>query len=387
MKIVIDATPVAHGNRADARHTKNLIEALVALETTSVYDILYYGRGLQSKPRAILPAGAKAREITVPFPARLLVPFWRTAGRPRAEFFLGSFDVFYATNLYFPPSSRGVVLGTIRGIGYHVIQDKLIPSEVTALSKGLIYTLAHADYLLAVSRKTREELMERLGIPDDRIYVVPHGVDPRFTILSDRDKLSERLCRMLGFSTPYILYVGVIGHHKNIMGILNAYAIVRDNGFDVPLVLAGPPGSAWNEAQTWIAQRSLQHHVHLTGMVDQATDELTDLYNGACLFVFPSFYEGWTSPPLEAMACGTPVITSNCSSLPETVGDAAIQVNPNETESLAHEMQRVLSDQDLQLDLVRRGAKHVASHGWTKSAAEFAKVFAEIHARGRRRAV
>jgi len=98
--------------------------------------------------------------------------------------------------------------------------------------------------------------------------------------------------------------------------------------------------------------------------------------------VFPSFYEGWTSPPLEAMACGTPVITSNCSSLPETVGNAAILVDPNNTDALACEMKRVLSDEELQKDLIEKGLVHVSSHTWEKASQKMIEVFADVMARG-----
>jgi glycosyltransferase involved in cell wall biosynthesis len=126
----------------------------------------------------------------------------------------------------------------------------------------------------------------------------------------------------------------------------------------------------------------MSDRVHFLGYVDQAGNNLIDLYNGADLFVFPSFYEGWTSPPLEAMACGTPVITSNCSSLPETVGNTAIQVDPDNPEKLAHEMERVLSDQSLRNNLITKGMKHAASHTWEKAAAKLLNVFADIQARG-----
>jgi glycosyltransferase involved in cell wall biosynthesis len=116
--------------------------------------------------------------------------------------------------------------------------------------------------------------------------------------------------------------------------------------------------------------------------VDQAGDNLLNLYNGADLFVFPSFYEGWTSPPLEAMACGTPVITSNCSSLPETVGNAAIQVDPDNPQALAHHIEKVLSDDTLRKHLVKVGLNHVSSHTWEKAAKKLMEVFANVRARG-----
>jgi len=382
MKIAIDATPVIHGSRAIRRHSKNLIETMIRRDSINAYKLLYVDWRRQHKRYVSLSENRSVREHVIPVPSRLLSLTWQKFSLPKAEWFVGEFDIFYATDLYFPPPREGLVLGSVRGIAYHMIEGKLDPDEVTSLKKGLAYTLKHADYLLAVSSQTKKDLIEWLGIPADRICVVSHGVDPCFKRLQDHNALSRRLSEKWGFSFPYILYVGVIGHHKNIMGLLRAFSILRKNGFEILLVLAGPPGSAWEEVKTWIADKDFKNSVYLTGLIDQDNEELIDLYNGASLFVFPSFYEGWTSPPLEAMACGTPVITSNCSSLPETVADAAIKVDPNNTEELAYEMERVLSDKMLQSELIKKGFDHVALHTWEKAAAKLIQVFADIQKRG-----
>jgi len=382
MQITIDATPVAHGTRAIRRHTKNLIEALFRTDCSNDYRILYIDWRKQRSRYISLPASSRVEECIVSIPGRVLQPSWRYLGLPKSEWLVGPSDVFYATNLYFPPALRGLVLGSVHGIAYHVIEDKFTPNEVEPLKQGLAYTLKHADYLLAFSYKTKEELLERLNIPKERIYVVCHGIDSRFTRLLNPRALSVRLEKRFGFTSPYILFVGVIGHHKNIMNLLKAYAILSDQGVELPLVLAGPPGTAWKEAQNWIAQRGFQKKIILLGLVEQDGGELTDLYNGASLFVFPSFYEGWSAPPLEAMACGTPVITSNCSSLPETVGDAAIQTDPNNPEELAHQMSRVLTDQSLRDHLITRGIEHTSTHTWENAARKLIEIFSEIKSRG-----
>ena len=382
MEIVIDATSVVHGNRAGRRHSKNLIETLLRIDTANDYKLLYLAWRHQQKRYVSLPANSSARECVVSIPARFLQRSWQYLALPKAEWMIGPFDILYATDLYFPPASRGLILGTVRGIAYHIISGQIQEEEVAKLQKALAYTLKHADYLLAVSYKTREELIERFDVTGERIYMVHHGVDPCFRRLEDRIALSQRLVKKLGFSSPYILFVGVIGHHKNIMGLLRAYSILRSRGFKIPLVLAGPPGSAWEEAQDWIAKEGFGNCVYLIGSVDQDSGELTDLYNGTSLFVFPSFYEGWTAPPLEAMACETPVITSNCSSLPETVGDAALQVDPNNTEELAYAMERTLEDENLRKELVKKGFEHAASHTWGKAAQKLIEVFSDIRLRG-----
>ncbi len=382
MKIAIDATPIAHGSRAVRRHSKNLIETLIRIDKSNSYKLLYIDRRRQSYRYAKLPDNESVNEYIVPLPGRVLRATWKHFHLPKSEWLLGKFDIFYATEFYFPPTKIGLVLGSVRGIAYYVVEDKINPQIANHLKNGLHYTLKHSDYLLAVSQKTKQELIEHMSVEKNRIYVVSHGVDPKFKRLKDRVALFSRLQKKMGVRPPYILYVGAIGHHKNIMGLLEAYSICYDHGNDIPLVMAGPKGSSWEEANTWIRTKGLDKFVYLIGPVGQDSDELTDLYNGACLFVFPSFYEGWTAPPLEAMACGTPVVTSNCSSIPETVGDAAIKIDPNNSEELAHEMNRVLSDESLQNTLIERGLTHIQSHTWENAASKMIQVFADIKTRG-----
>lgn len=382
MKISIDATPLLHGSRAARRHSKNLIDTLLRLDEANDYTVFYINWRNGKKIFNNSTHGGVIKEHRISIPGQLLVPMWRHFAIPRAEWMMGESDILYATNLYFPPVKRGIVLGTVRGVAYRVIQDKLISTEATELDRGLKFTLRHADYLLAVSFKTREELIERFGVSEDRIFVVPHGVDTRFCQVADRGQLVSRLSEQFKISSPYILYVGVIGHHKNIMGILKAYSLIRERGLSLSLVLAGPPGSAWLEAQEWIAREGLNQDIHLLGPIDQSATDLRDLYNGASLFVFPSFYEGWTAPPVEAMACGVPVVTSNVSSIPETVGDAAIQVDPHNIDELSYQMERVLTDTSLRKELIEKGLTRAASQTWEKTGLKLLQVFQEIQHKG-----
>jgi glycosyltransferase involved in cell wall biosynthesis len=382
MKIAIDATPVAHGSRAIRRHSKNLIEAMLRQDPLNEYRLLYIDKNRQRERYIPITGYTHVRECIIPAPNRILKPLWQYMSLPKAEWLTGKFDIFYATDLYFPPVAKGIVLGSVRGIAYHVIEKLLDSKDVSALKKGLAYTLKNSDYLLAVSENTRIELMEKLDVPSERIFVVTHGIDPAFCKIQDRDALSKRLEKKWGLSSDYVLFVGVIGHHKNVMRILKAYNDLRKKGIDAPLVLAGPPGSAWNDVKRFVNANNLSRFVCMTGLIDQDKGELTDLYNGASLFVFPSFYEGWTSPPLEAMACGTPVITSNCSSLPETVGDAARQIDPEDIEGLAIAMENILSDRLLRSDFIEKGFAHVKKHTWEKAAEKMTGIFNEIHLNG-----
>ncbi len=378
-KIAIDMNPVIHGSRAVKRCTACIVSELI--QNTELNIDLFYFDYRKQKKKFLKLLNNHVRESVICFPQRLLLPLWRRFDWPNLEILLSENDILYTNEFYFPPTKKTLVLATIHGLSYKIIPEKLPLQTVKSCNDGLSYILSHADYLIAVSETSKRELVNHVGIDQERIYVITHGVDGQFRQLKNRQFLFKRLKDAFNLKTPFILFVGAIGIHKNVMGLLKAYKLVSDK---IPhhMVMAGPPDSAWDQAHQFVAENRLFTRVHFPGTVDQSGDNLLDLYNAADLFVFPSFYEGWTSPPLEAMACGTPVIASNCSSLSETLGNAAVQIDPNNHEGLAVEIERVLSDKALQLDLVKRGFEHVAKHTWENAAAKLIDVFNDAMARG-----
>jgi glycosyltransferase involved in cell wall biosynthesis len=377
-KITVDMSPVVHGSRAIRRCTACMVNALIRFENLAI-DLLYFDYKYQ-RGKYLKPTQNHVKETVIPIPYRLLVPFWKRYSFPYLETFFRKSDCFYTNEFYFPPSKNAITLATIHGLSYKVIPEKLPAQNVRSLNQGLQFILNHADYLIAVSETTKKELTTYADVNPERIYVVTHGVDKQFRQNANPQQAQKRFANICGLNRPYILYVGAIGMHKNIMAILAAYAMLS-HGLPHHLVLAGPQDSAWDSANRFVAEKNLTERVHFLGHVYD-TDKLVDLYNGADLFVFPSFYEGWTSPPLEAMACGTPVITSNCSSLPETVGKAAIQIDPEDTEELANQIRNVLSHHTLSMDLIKMGLDHVAEHTWEKAAEKLVAVFADVQSRG-----
>lgn len=378
-KIAIDMSPLVHGSRAVSHCTACMVSELLKYKDME-FNLFYFDHKRQTQ-KYLRPLENHATEKVIPVPYRLVIPAWKRLSWPYLEMISPGCDLLYTNEFYFPPAKNSLVLAAIHGMAFRVIPEK-IPSQIAqSLDKGLSFILKHADYLIAVSENTKKELVNHVGIAPERIYVVTHGVNKIFQRQASQQEVRSRLIDTYNLDRAYILYVGAIGIHKNIMGILSAFRTLS-NKTSHHLVLAGPPDSAWNAAHRFVAEHNMSDRVHFLGYVDQAGNNLIDLYNGADLFVFPSFSEGWTSPPLEAMACGTPVITSNCSSLPETVANAAIQVDPDNLEELAHEMERVLSDQSLRNNLITMGMKHAASHTWEKAAAKLINVFADIQARG-----
>ena len=378
-RIAIDMSPLVHGSRAISHCTSSIVDQLIQYKDIE-FKLLYFDYKYQFD-RYLRPLNERVEERVIPIPYRLLIPAWRRLSFPHLEMIAPDCDLLYTNEFYFPPTKHTLVLATIHGLSYRIIPEKIASQFVKSFNKGLSFILKNADYFVAVSETTKTELVNNVGVAPERVYVLTHGVNKQFRKQENQEEVSNHLRDNFGLSSGYILYVGAIGIHKNILGILTAYEkIFKELSHD--LVLVGPPDSAWDKAQSFVVEKNLSERVHFLGYVEHAGKELVYLYNGADLFVFPSFYEGWTSPPLEAMACGTPVITSNCSSLPETVGDSAILVDPASPENLAQAMKRVLSDKVLQSDLIKKGFDHVASHTWKKAADRLIDVFADVQARG-----
>lgn len=239
--------------------------------------------------------------------------------------------------------------------------------------------LRRAQALITVSSFTKQTVVKALRYPEDRIYVVYEGVD--HSAFSPRPVPSGFYARYgLDPDLRYVLYVGSENPRKNLPRLLEAFAAVHAERPDVRLIKVGA-------RQYGPQAEALRHQIRELGLegtivvAGQVTDEdLVLFYNAATVFAFPSLYEGFGLPPLEAMACGTPVVCSNAASLPEVVGDAALTFDPTDGNALAGAMAQVLDDADLQVDLRKRGLARAAQFTWERTARETIKVYEHVMA-------
>jgi glycosyltransferase involved in cell wall biosynthesis len=376
-RIGIDATAAIHGERAVRRNTRNLLRHLVSQPGDDHWALLYLGRGAKSLERPALSDNGSWSETVCPVPMRALVASWRLLGRPTAESWLGSLDLLYAPDLYFPPTRRAPVVSTIRGVAYLAVPELCEPHHVRQLVKAFTYARRHAQHFLAVSESTRADLARYTDLPPERIHVVSHGVDPVFRQL-DPAHCRRTLQRRFQLERPFFLYVGVVARHKNVPGLLEAMALVARKIPRVDLVLAGPFGSLITEARETVSRYGLAERVRFLGPVDPEGEDLVCLYNAALALVFPSFYEGWCAPPLEAMACGTPVLASEVPAVREVVGPAGPLLPPSDAAAWATAMVRVAEDESWRAQLSDRGRQHVEQHTWHRASRRLRRVFADI---------
>jgi glycosyltransferase involved in cell wall biosynthesis len=274
--------------------------------------------------------------------------------------------------VYFAPNFLGVfgrafrTVITVHDMAYHVYPECALPAMRRALSRYLPEHVERAHTVLADSEATKRDIIRILGTPAEKIAVVPLAVGPSFRPILDVTK-REAVRHKYGLPESYILYVGTVEPRKNLPVLLNAFSrLARTPGFRHRLVVVGAAG--WHANSVLKEIEHLQSQGLLTYLGYVHDEDLPTVYSLADLFVFPSLYEGFGIPPLEAMACGVPVICSDSSSLPEVVGDAAILVAPRKGDDLFDAIGRVLDDRDVSEDLRIRGLSRVKQFSWSATA-------------------
>jgi glycosyltransferase involved in cell wall biosynthesis len=270
--------------------------------------------------------------------------------------------------------------GALNVITIHDLTALLFPEHHTANTREMqmqTYRFAQekADAVIAVSEATKRDILTYLEVPAERVHIVHNGVDPAFRPIEDQEVLNRALAPLGLVPDSYILHVGTIEPRKNLTRLVDAYhAVRRTTPPPVPkLVLAGVTGWQFQEVFERIESLEIQREIVFLGRVPG--DVLPALYNGALLFVYPSLYEGFGLPPLEAMACGVPVVASNTSSLPEVVGDVGVLVDPTDTQELAAALASLLGDAERRSELSSRGLTRASLFSWERAARETLRVY------------
>jgi glycosyltransferase involved in cell wall biosynthesis len=248
--------------------------------------------------------------------------------------------------------------------------------------------LTRASCIIAVSAATRRDVQNEFSIPGDRVRLVYNAPDPQFFQVGGLDSMGEnakerlRILERYQIHYPFILYAGNIRPQKNIPRLVEAFAVVRENLAahpdykDLRLIIIGDEISKFPAVRRAVIQSRVEHATRFLGFVPFET--LRYFYESAEAFVFPSLYEGFGLPPLEAMASGTPVVTSQASSLPEVVGDAAVLVNPENVFEIARGIREVLVDLELRQKLICRGREHASRYSWRRTATEVLEIYREV---------
>ncbi len=236
--------------------------------------------------------------------------------------------------------------------------------------------VSRCDGIITVSEFSKEDISRDFNYPKEKIFVTHLASEDIYRPI-DRALCKEVLKKHYGLDSNYILYVGGFSPRKNIVGLIEAFSrIINVIPKDTNLVIAGNKGKSYSIYKACAERLKIEDRVIFPGFISM--EHMPHLYNNASLFVYPSFYEGFGLPPIEAMACGIPVITSNVTSIPEIVGDAALLFNPKETEVLSEKICEALMNEHLRISLIVKGFKKAKALSWDKTAIETLKAYEAI---------
>ena len=376
MRIGIDYTSAARQSAGIGRFTRELIRAALALDEDNDYRLLVAGR--QPVAQAHLPRASRGyRLVQTPISERNLVRLWHRLQIPLpVEVFLGRVDIFHSPDFVLPPVARAVKVLTIHDLSFLRVPECADPRLRWYLGQVVPRSVRRADFLLADSESTRRDLVELLGVPPDRVQVIYGGVDAMFAPVGDAEAL-RRAREKYAHGRPFILAVGTLEPRKNYPTLIRAFARARQAArLPHALVIVGRKGWVYEPIFAAVDDLGLHDEVIFPGFVPD--EELPALYNAADVLVTPSFYEGFGLPALEAMACGTPVIVSDVSSLPEVVGEAGVRIDPRDEAGLAEAIVRVVGDSALRAGLREAGLRRAREFTWDRAARELLGVYARL---------
>jgi len=288
-------------------------------------------------------------------------------------------ELFHAPHYVLPPLTPCRSVVTIHDC-IHLRFPQYLPSRLGyAYARGQMWTATHqAARVMTVSEASKRDILRYFRVPESRIDVIYNAIDDRFWQEPDTEAIAL-VRERYQLTGPFVLYAGNIKPHKNLERLIESFHLLRQHSpelKDVLLLIIGDEISKYATLRRAVHRHKLHKHVRFFGFVADQT--LAALYRLAGVFVFPSLYEGFGLPPLEAMASGTPVITSNVSSLPEVVGDAALMIDPYEPEAIADAMRRVLTDASLRADLRRRGLARAREFSWERSIRRVREIYDEV---------
>lgn len=372
MRIALDAIPLVAAKTGIGHYTDALAQSLARLHTDHEYVLLspfdFPFEATNGHPKNLNKHF---------FPVRSVFRKWWLAGLP-AMLQISPMDLFHGTNYCIPVYAPCPTVVTIHDLSLFTQPHTHEAANVARGKRRMPLMARRATAIIAPSEWTKRETIEHLGIRPEKIRVIHEAARDELSPLAP-DQCQPVLDRHQ-IRRPYLLYVGTIEPRKNLLTLIRAYDdLVRTTEHKPQLVLAGGRGWLCDEVFELVERLKLGDQVRFTGYVDDA--DLPALYSAAQAFLYPSLYEGFGLPPLEAMACGAPVVASNASSLPEVVGEAGLTHDPNDAQALTRAVASLLDDASRRDHFIRAGFKQASRFSWDRAARETQSLYDEVIAK------
>ncbi len=358
MRIGIDVRLIYHQQAGISWYTLRLLQALSQIDQDNDYVLLQHRHQLD--PLIVAP---NFSSVTLLTPVHHRFEQWPLSLETRV---LG-LDLIHSPD-FIPPLHNSIpAVCTVHDLAF-LLYPNLVTADSARYYGQIEVAVKRANRIIAVSDSTRNDLVKLLGAPESKIDVIYEAADPIYRPIDHQSARQSLLSAGIAIPDRFILFVGTIEPRKNLGTLLRSYARLRsDYDVAVPLVLAGAPGWLSHDISDLVVSLGLDGHVMFTGKIPD-NEHLRALYNLASMLVHPAYYEGFGLPPLEAMACGTPVVCSNAGSLPEVVGNAALMANPEDVDEWTVAMQRLLEDDRLAAELGSKGLARASTFSWEKAA-------------------
>lgn len=382
MRVGIDIGGPLRPDTGSGRYTQELIRSLPQV-APELELVLFCNAFRTRNAGAVLDLPGLV--VNPRIPTRFLLAAWQRLNWPPIESLIGRVDVFHTSDWVHPPQRRGARVTTIHDVGPLAHPEWYAPDIVEIHRRNNRAAADLATAIIAVSEFTRREFLCLHDVEPRRVHVVSSGVSSSFR---PQDPVrATATARRFGITRPFLLYVGTRERRKNVLGLIDIFARVWKRRPDVMLAIVGLRPSLeaqyvhgverWNgrEVEDRIHQQGVDRHVRVVGHV--TLEDLIGLYSAADVLLYPTLYEGFGFPALEAMACGLPVVASNRTAVPEVVGDAGLLIDPDDSDGFAAATLRVLEDDKLREECRSRGIERASRFTWEATARGTLKVYAE----------
>jgi len=378
LRIAIDAHSIGAKLGGNESYALNLIEALAQIDQVNQYTLYVTTAEAHDRFHQRWP-NFKVRR-TLPHTPLIRIPLTLSS-----ELRKNPVDMLHV-QFTAPPFCPCPVIVSIHDLSFEHLPQTFNRRSRTQLRLTVRHSARRAAHILTLSEHTRRDVIDTYGIDAAKVTAIPLAAPKHFVPVKD-DKELQRVRHNYGIDTDYILSVGSIQPRKNLVRLINAYAELRaahSSNICPKLVIVGKCGWLYDETFRALEETGVRDSVVLTGYVPES--DLPALYTGAICFVYPSYFEGFGLPPLEAMKCGAPVIVGNATSLPEVVGDAALQVDPFDVSAITAAMDQIITNTELRKDLSTKGQARANLFDWKDTAERTLAVYDQVYRESHRTA-